>query len=79
MTDVLETAEIIPRVAKNTDKPLLCSFMGIVDVSEGIEHLEANGIPNYAFPEAAFMEICWASTKDKYEEWLRIAILSRRS
>jgi len=53
MTDVLETAEIIPRVAKNTDKPLLCSFMGIVDVSEGIEHLEANGIPNYAFPEAA--------------------------
>ncbi|MHC4693156.1 MAG: acetate--CoA ligase alpha subunit [Planctomycetota bacterium] len=53
MTDVLETAEIIPRVAKNTDKPLLCSFMGIVDVSKGIEHLEANGIPNYAFPEAA--------------------------
>jgi acetyltransferase len=53
MTDVLETAEIIPRVAKSTDKPLLCSFMGIVDVSEGIEHLEANGIPNYAFPEAA--------------------------
>lgn len=53
MTDVLETAEIIPRVAKNTDKPLLCSFMGIVDVSEGIQHLEANGIPNYAFPEAA--------------------------
>ncbi|MDH4240948.1 MAG: acetate--CoA ligase family protein, partial [Phycisphaerae bacterium] len=53
MTDVLETAEIIPRVAKNIDKPLLCSFMGIVDVSEGIEHLEANGIPNYAFPEAA--------------------------
>ena len=52
MTDVLETAQIIPRVAKDIDKPLLCSFMGIVDVSEGIEHLEANGIPNYAFPEA---------------------------
>lgn len=53
MTDVLETAQIVPNVAKEIDKPVLCSFMGIVDVSEGIQYLEANGIPNYAFPEAA--------------------------
>jgi acetyl coenzyme A synthetase (ADP forming)-like protein len=53
MTDVLETAEIMPRVTKDVDKPVLCSFMGIVDVSEGVEYLEKNGIPNYPFPEAA--------------------------
>ncbi|MGA1980561.1 MAG: acetate--CoA ligase alpha subunit [Sedimentisphaerales bacterium] len=53
MTDVMETAQIVPRVAKNIDKPVLCSFMGIVDVSEGVKYLEKNGIPNYSFPEAA--------------------------
>lgn len=53
MTDIRETAEIVPRVAKDIDKPVLCSFMGIVDVSEGIRYLEEQGIPNYAFPEAA--------------------------
>jgi acetyltransferase len=53
MTDVLETAEIVPRVVKGIDKPVLCSFMGIVDVSKGIKYLEEHGIPNYAFPEAA--------------------------
>ncbi|MFC1585547.1 acetate--CoA ligase alpha subunit [Fibrobacterota bacterium] len=53
MTDILETAKIIPRVRKDIDKPILCSFMGIVDVSQGSRYLEKNGIPNYAFPEAA--------------------------
>jgi acetyltransferase len=53
MTDVLETAEIVPRVSKDIPKPLLCSFMGIVDVSRGVEFLEGRGYPNYTFPEAA--------------------------
>jgi acetyltransferase len=53
MTDVLETASIVPHVTKDIHKPVLCSFMGIVDVSEGVRHLEKHGIPNYAFPEAA--------------------------
>jgi acetyl coenzyme A synthetase (ADP forming)-like protein len=53
MTDILETAQIVPRVTKDINKPVLCSFMGIVDVSEGIKYLEEHGIPNYAFPEAA--------------------------
>lgn len=53
MTDILETAQIVPSVAKTVDKPILCSFMGIVDVSEGVAHLESSGIPNYVFPEAA--------------------------
>ena len=53
MTDILETAEIVPRVAQDVNKPVLCSFMGIVDVSEGVRYLEEHGIPNYAFPEEA--------------------------
>ena len=53
MTDVLETAQIVPPVVKDIDKPVLCSFMGIVDVSEGVDYLERNGIPNYQFPESA--------------------------
>jgi acetyltransferase len=53
MTAPLKTAEIMPRVVEGIDKPVLCSFMGIVDVSEGVRHLEEHGIPNYAFPESA--------------------------
>lgn len=53
MTDIVQTAEIVPKAVAGIDKPVLCSFMGIVDVSEGIKYLEANGIPNYAFPEEA--------------------------
>ncbi len=53
MTDVLQTAEIVPRVSRGIDKPVLCSFMGIVDVSAGVKYLEENGFPNYTFPESA--------------------------
>jgi len=53
MTDILETAEMVPRVAKDIDKPVLCSFMGIVDVSQGVQYLEKHGFPNFAFPEDA--------------------------
>ncbi|RJP16616.1 MAG: CoA-binding protein [Candidatus Abyssobacteria bacterium SURF_5] len=53
MTDIMATAEIVPRVTKGINKPVLCSFMGVVDVSEGVRYLEQHGIPNYAFPEEA--------------------------
>ena len=53
MTDILQTAKVIPQVAKDIRKPILSSFMGLVDVSEGVRHLERYGIPNYLFPEAA--------------------------
>ena len=53
ITEILETAQIMPRVAEGIDKPILCSFMGLVDVSEGARYLEQHGIPNYIFPEDA--------------------------
>jgi acetyltransferase len=51
--EILETAQIVPRVARDIKKPILCSFMGLVDVSEGIEYLSQNNIPNFVFPEEA--------------------------
>ena len=53
ITGIRETAEIVPRVAQDTDKPILCSFMGLVDVTAGVDYLQEHGIPNYVFPEAA--------------------------
>jgi acetyl coenzyme A synthetase (ADP forming)-like protein len=52
-TEIMETAQIVPRVTQDINKPILCSFMGLVDVSEGVRYLENNGIPNYPFPEDA--------------------------
>ncbi len=53
LTPIIETAEVIARVAKDFDKPVLASFMGNVDVAEGVHYLEEKGIPNYPFAESA--------------------------
>lgn len=53
MSKPLETAKIIPQAAEGIDKPILSSFMGIVDLSEAIRYLESNKIPNYVFPESS--------------------------
>ena len=53
MTDAIGTAEAIVNISKNSDKPVLCSFMGVVDVSGGVDILQKNNIPVYQFPESA--------------------------
>ena len=53
MTDIEEVAKVIARVSSHRDKPVLASFMGLVDVSKGIEILRENGVPHYLFPEQA--------------------------
>lgn len=53
MTEIEATAEIIPELARKSGKPVVASFMGLFDVSSGIEYLEKHGIPHYHFPEAA--------------------------
>ena len=35
MTDVLGTAEAIARIARKSFKPIMCCFMGVIDVSPG--------------------------------------------
>ncbi|HSR36284.1 MAG TPA: acetate--CoA ligase family protein, partial [Desulfurivibrionaceae bacterium] len=66
MTEIEETAAIIPALAKKSGKPVVASFMGLMDVSRGIEILEQHQIPHYHFPEAAaramsalYQYSCW--------------------
>ncbi len=53
MTEIEKTAEIIPALARRSQKPVVASFMGLLDVSKGADILEKNGIPHYHFPETA--------------------------
>ncbi len=53
MTDAIGTAEAIVQIARKSRKPIVCSFMGIVDVSEGVEILHEAHVPCYKFPENA--------------------------
>ncbi|NOX33512.1 MAG: CoA-binding protein [Deltaproteobacteria bacterium] len=53
MTDAIGTAEAIVNIAKNSIKPIVCSFMGVVDVSDGVKLLQQHKIPVYQFPESA--------------------------
>ncbi|HBD07225.1 MAG TPA: acyl-CoA synthetase [Syntrophobacteraceae bacterium] len=67
MTNALGTAQAITRIAALTHKPILCSFMGIVDVSAGVKHLQEHCIPVYRFPESAARAY---SALYRYSHWL---------
>ena len=67
MTNALGTAEAIGRIADRTTKPILCCFMGIVDVSAGVKHLQSHGIPVFRFPEHAAKSF---GALYKYSRWL---------
>ncbi len=51
MTDIEETAAVVPEAVKGINKPVVCAFMGAKDVAPGVKILRAAGVPNYAFPE----------------------------
>jgi acetyltransferase len=53
MTDVMGTAEAIVTIAGTAIKPIVCAFMGVVDVSDGVKHLQKHHVPVYPFPESA--------------------------
>jgi acetyltransferase len=53
MTNALGTAQAVARIARRSHKPILCSFMGIIDVSAGVKYLQEQGYPVYRFPENA--------------------------
>ena len=67
-TDVEKIASSIVRKAKEFKKPVLCCFLGVYDVSSGIDILEENGIPAYRFPESAARAL---SEMTKFTWWLR--------
>ena len=53
MTDAIGTAEAIVEIARHSIKPIICAFMGVVDVSDGVKILQAHRVPVYQFPESA--------------------------
>ena len=67
MTNALATAEAIVRVARGSSKPILCCFMGIIDVSPGIKYLQEHGYPVFNFPEDAAKAF---GALFKYSQWL---------
>jgi acetyltransferase len=67
MTDVQGTAEAIARIARRSFKPILCCFMGVIDVSAGVKYLQGHGIPVYKFPENAAKAF---GALYRYSNWL---------
>jgi acetyltransferase len=67
MTNALETAKAITKIARHVHKPILCSFMGIVDVSAGVQYLQEQGYPVYRFPENAAKSF---GALYRYSRWL---------
>lgn len=68
MTEIEATARAVGEVAPRYNKPVLASFLGHVDVSEGIRILERYGIPNYEFPENAARSL---AAMYRYTQWLK--------
>ncbi len=49
--EVEETAKTVVKHAKKAKKPILCAFMGKMEVNKGVRYLKKHGIPNYLCPE----------------------------
>jgi acetyltransferase len=67
MSNVRGTAEAIVRIAQKSHKPIICCFMGVVDVSAGVKYLQEYGYPVYKFPENAAEAF---GALYKYYRWL---------
>ena len=60
MTDIEDTAAVVPDAVRGIKKPVVCAFMGAKDVAAGVNILRKAGIPNYAFPEDAVRSLAAA-------------------
>lgn len=68
MTDVKEIANVIVETAGFARKPMAACFMGMVDVSPGVEILRAGNVPHYFFPEDAMRAM---AARCRFGEWAR--------
>lgn len=68
VTDIEEIARVVSAEARAGRKPVLASFMGLVDVSGGVRVLEEARIPHYGFPEDAVRAF---QAMVHYAEWVR--------
>ncbi len=73
MTNAIGTAQAVVRIARRSHKPILCCFMGIIDVSAGVKYLQENGVPVYRFPEGAAKAF---GAIYRYSKWLNHQILA---
>ena len=74
MTNALATAEAIVKIADRSHKPILCCFMGVVDVSAGVKYLQAKGVPVFRFPENAAKAF---GALYRYSRWMNRQILAK--
>ncbi len=74
MTNALATAQAVVGVARQSPKPVLCCFMGVVDVSPGVEFLQEHGYPVFKFPENAARAF---GALYRYSRWLNRRRLPR--
>ena len=68
MTNLSEIARTIAKVAHASDKPILACFMGVTDLSSGIQVLEEGKVPHYRLPEAAVRAL---AAMARYAEWIQ--------
>jgi len=67
MTEIKETAEVISKISSLvSDKPIVSSFMGRLEVKAGINILRSGKIPNYPYPERAISAL---EAMVKYRKW----------
>ncbi len=67
MTKITETARAVIDAEEVSDKTILATFMGVVDVSEGVHMLRAHHVPTYAFPEDAVRSY---AAMARYTDWV---------
>ncbi len=67
MTKITETARAVIDADEENDKTILATFMGVVDVSEGVHMLRAHHVPTYAFPEDAVRSF---AAMARYTDWV---------
>jgi len=79
VTEVDETARVVVEAARNSDKTVLASFMGGVDVESGVRILSEGRVPNYEFPERAIEALAamsrqrvWMEKKPDYPVWFQV-------
>ncbi|MFB0527817.1 MAG: acetate--CoA ligase alpha subunit [bacterium] len=67
MTEIKETAEVISKISSAvSDKPIVSSFMGQLEVKEGRKILRSRKIPNYSYPERTVSAL---EAMVKYQKW----------
>jgi acetate---CoA ligase (ADP-forming) len=68
MTEIRETAQSVIDVMKDSDKPLVVSFMGQKSVHEGVEMLQQANIMTTTFPEPAAASLAALSNFTKWSK-----------